>query len=344
MSSTTTTLAWYLLDTKDSKGVVNFIREKWPKSLSSYISQTKATWMTLDVISEDYAAQYTSAIATVDAAIATARSAEKEMLRNAKTKLESFNAMNLAGKHAVQRRLRSSQYSGHSMVDDLIAGFTIFPAYINDLKVSVPERTALQKQATVALEAKSTESITVQASELISNCKAVLKDTRANPFDTAAALALLTGRRTVEIFKTGNFTEVSEHSVAFTGQAKKNLDESTSYEVPVLAPPELINTALERLRAAKDCSVLTNRDVNLRYANSCNAAARRLLGQEHHFHTLRGVYAVLVYHACLPHKYSLNAFIAKVLGHTSLSSSLHYCCIHVENLTKRHKFVWGAIA
>ena len=151
--------------------------------------------MTLDVISEDFAAQYTSAIAAVDAAIAVARSVEKVMLRSARSKLESFNAMNLAGKHAVQRRLRSSQYSGHAMVDNLIAGFTIFPEYIIDLKVSVPERTALQKQATAALEAKSTESITVQASELISKCKAVLKDTRANPFDVAAALALLTGRR-----------------------------------------------------------------------------------------------------------------------------------------------------
>ena len=342
--SSTTTLAWYILDTKDAKGVVNFIREKWPKSLASYISQTKKTWMTLNVISEVYAAQYASAVATVDAAITKAKSAEKDMLRSARSKLESFNAMNLAGKHAVQRRLRSSQYSGHAMVDDLIAGFTIFPEYINDLKVSVPERTAIQKQATAALEAKSTESITIQASEMISKCKAVLKDTRANPFDVAAALALLTGRRTVEIFKTGNFTAVSEHAVSFSGQAKKNLDEPTNYEIPVLASSELIQSALERLRAAKDCSALTNRDVNLRYANSCNAAARRLLGEDHHFHTLRGVYAVLVYHACLPHKYSLNAFIAKVLGHTSLSSSLHYCCIHVENLKKRHKFAWAAIA
>ena len=112
MSSTTTTLAWYLLDTKDAKGAVDFIREKWPRSLASYISQTKKTWMTLDVISEDYAAQYTSAVVTVDAAIAAARSAEKEMLRSAKSKLASFNSMNLAGKHAVQRCLRSSQYSG----------------------------------------------------------------------------------------------------------------------------------------------------------------------------------------------------------------------------------------
>jgi hypothetical protein len=49
MSSTTDTLASYLADTHDAKGVVEFIREKWPKSLSSYINQTKKQWMTLDV-------------------------------------------------------------------------------------------------------------------------------------------------------------------------------------------------------------------------------------------------------------------------------------------------------
>ena len=301
--------------------------------------------MTLDVISEDYTAQYTSAVAAVDTAIAAARSAERDMLRSAKAKLESFHVMNLAGKHAVQRRLKSSQYSGHPLVDDLITSFTMFPEYINDLKVSAPERTALQKQATASLEAKSMQSVTIQASELISRCKAILKDTRANPFDLAAALALLTGRRMIEIFKCGVFTAVSDHAVTFSGQAKKgDHEEPPSYEIPVLASPHLINSALATLRAAKDCTALTNRGVNLRYANSANAAARRLLGNDHHFHTLRGVYAVLAYNACLPHKYSLNAFVAKVLGHAGLGSSLHYCCIHVEALKKRHKFVWSAIA
>jgi integrase len=176
-------------------------------------------------------------------------------------------------------------------------------------------------------------------------CKLLLKDTRANPFDTAVALGLLTGRRTVELFKTATFTPKDEHSVLFSGQAKKgDLAEPVSYEIPVLAPPELINSALARLRFAKDCSAITNRDVNLRYANSCNAAARRLLGKEYHFHTLRGIYAVIAHNCCLPHRYSQNAFVAKVLGHASLGSSLHYCCIHVENLKKRHKFVWTALA
>jgi Telomere resolvase len=284
-------------------------------------------------------------LATVDSAIARAKGAEKEMLRSARAKLIDFNGMNLANKHAVQRRLKASQYSGHAMVDDLITAFTIFPAYISDLRVSDTERNAIQKQATVALEAKSVQSIPVHASDLSSKCKATLKDTRANPFDTAAALGLLTGRRTVELFKTATFTPKDEHSVLFSGQAKKgDFAEPDSYEVPVLAPPELINSALARLRAAKNCSAITYRDGNLRYANSCNSAVRRLLGNEYHFHTLRGIYAVISHNCCLPHRYSQNAFVAKVLGHASLGSSLHYCCIHVENLKKRHKFVWAALA
>jgi Telomere resolvase len=345
MSQSTDILAAYLADTHDGAGVVSFIRGKWPKSLSSYISQTKKQWMTLDVINENYAAQYTVALSTVDTAITNAKHTEKETLQAARTKLVEFNGLNLADKNTVQRRLRATQFSGHAMVDDSITSLAIFLPYINDLKVSDTERTALQKAARASVEAKSVESITVQASELISMCKGTLKDTRANPFDVAAALGLLTGRRCVEIFKTAQFTPLHDHSVLFSGQAKKgDLTDPVAYEIPVLAPTDLINTALAHLRVAKDCSALTNRDVNLKFANSCNLASRRLLGKEHHFHSLRGMYAVIAYNVCLPHEYSLNAFVDKVLGHSSLGTSLHCSSLHVEHLKKRHNFVWSVIA
>jgi Telomere resolvase len=345
MSSMADTLAAYLADTHDATGVVAFIREKWPKCIGSYISQTKKQWMSLNVINENYAAQYDAAVEAVDSAISQAKTRDKEVLRIARAKLEVFNDMNLAGKYNVQRRLRTAQYTGHAMVDDLISSLTIFPSYIDDLRVSVAERTALQKQATAALEAKSVQSITMQASELISRCKVILKDTLANSFDIAAALGLVTGRRAIEIFKTATFSAVNEHVVMFSGQAKKSdLTEAFAYEIPVLAAPQLINAALHRLRATKDCSALTNREVNLKYANSANAAARRLLGKEHHFHSLRGIYAVIAHSCCLPHRYSLKAFVAKVLGHASLGSSLHYCCLHIEKLKRKHTFTWCAIA
>jgi integrase len=345
MSCTTGTLAAYLAETYDATGVVRFIRERWPKSLSSYVSQTKKQWMTLEVIHPSYAAQYTAALRNVDTAIARSKGTEKQTLLAARAKLEQFNSLNLAEKNTVQRRLRATQFSGHAMVDDLITSFAIFPEYINDLK-SVRNGTHCSSESSDSFTGgKEHWEHTVQASELMSKCKATLKDDRANAFDVAAALGLLTGRRCIEVLKSAHFAPVNDHSVLFSGQAKKgDLIDRVAYEIPVLASPDLINTALARLRAAKDCSAMTNRDENLKYAISCNAAARRLLGKEHHFHSLRGIYAVIAHNACLPHKYSLNAFVAKVLGHTSLGTSLHYSAIHVEHLKKKHKFIWSAIA
>ena len=63
MSKTTDTLAAYLADTNYAQGVVAFIRENWPKSLARYVSQTKKQWMNLNVINENYAVQYATAIA-----------------------------------------------------------------------------------------------------------------------------------------------------------------------------------------------------------------------------------------------------------------------------------------
>eukprot|EP00953_Heterococcus_sp_UTEX-ZZ885_P005057 3196-Heterococcus_DN1.PRE.1 len=115
MSQTTDTLAAYLADTHDAKGVVALIRERWPGSIASYVSQTKKQWLTLNVINEGYAAQYSAALTTVDSAVARAKGTEKELLRSTRAKLIEFNALNLANKPAVQRRLKAAQHSGHAM-------------------------------------------------------------------------------------------------------------------------------------------------------------------------------------------------------------------------------------
>jgi hypothetical protein len=79
---------------------------------ASYVSQTKKQWMTLDVTNENYAAQYTAALGTVDKAISVAKDSERDMLRGARAELTEFDVMSLTNKHGVQRRLKASQYSG----------------------------------------------------------------------------------------------------------------------------------------------------------------------------------------------------------------------------------------
>ena len=54
------------------------------------------------------------------------------------------------------------------------------------------------------------------------------------------------------------------------------------------------------------------------------------LGSDYHIHSLRGIYAAVCYDPCLPHRYSLNAFVSRVLRYSSSGSSLHYSAKHVE--------------
>jgi Telomere resolvase len=341
-SSTTDLLASYLVDTTDAVGVVDFVRANFIKSLPTYLSATKKQWLTLGVHNEAYPAQYAETLQRLDNMIRSATGVDKAALTAAKTKLVEFNTKSLTDKNGIQRRVRTTPYSGHALVDDMIVSLQILPPYMNDLKVTVAESNDQKKKQTQALERKSVQSHTVQASEMIAKCRGVLKDTRANPFDLAVAIGLITGRRMIEIFKTGTFTAVGEDCrMRFGGQVKKSdYAEATSYDIPVLAPPELVKKAVARLRSLKDCSELTKREGNLKWSNSCNTAARRLLGEGRHFHDLRALYAVIAFNAALPHRFSLNAFIAKVLGHEHLSNSISYSAIHIEGLQRKHKFVW----
>jgi hypothetical protein len=65
-----------------------------------------------------------------------------------------------------------------------------------------------------ALESKSSESVTVQGSHLIDQCRTTFANTHANPYDLAAALALVTGRRMVELFSSGAFEPVEGNEQA----------------------------------------------------------------------------------------------------------------------------------
>jgi Telomere resolvase len=343
MATVPSFLAAFVAEKQDAEAVLVFLREKCPKSISCYLSEVKRELMLLEVLHPTYTEQYAQALSRVNALIAKAKGIERNKLLIAEEKLKAFNDMSVICKNAVQRKLCTSSYSGVDFVDDEIRAITVLPEYVSSLKLTGKERAVMKKQATKALESKSSESITVQGSPLIDRCRTTLTNPRANAYDLAAALALLTGRRMVELFLTGAFEPVedNEQACVFAGQVKKGaLEVDIPYQIPLLASINSINDALQRLRAAKACEGLDNRAVNAKYTNSCNSAARRLLGKQHHFHTLRGVYAILAHTCTLPHKLSINSFLSKVLGHQSLNTSLHYSNIHVENLRAKHKFVW----
>lgn len=351
MSKSTDLLACYLHDTEDAVGVVEYIREKWPKSLNVYLSAVKTRWYEFEVHNPEFPLHYTAIVDKLNelAAKSKANSKDGRLCSAARKKLAAFNEMKLADKVTLQRAIKSTAYSGIGEVDDDILALQLLPSYMNDLKVSVREKEAMQKIATAALELKSVNTFTIQASELLAKCRAIAENDLANAFDIACSLALLTGRRMIEIFKTGMFTErargkhsKSAYRMLFVGQAKKNtaVAVDNGYIIPVLTEPSVILSALTRLRRLKVADAMDNKTVNLTWSNSCNASARRLIGPERTFHDLRSIYAAIVYQCSLPHRWSMNAFVSRILGHAGLSKSLHYTSIHVEGLSEADRITW----
>lgn len=335
---TTSLLAAYLDDSKDVAGVLELIRDKYPKSLSTYITQVKKEWLTLNKTSASYAGEFLAMTNKVRAWKAKASASEAKTLETALQKLQTFDAMNMQDKYNIQRSLRSHNFTGHAATDDLLSHVQILPQFVADLKIDMAERVAIQQKAAESLVNKSSDAMTVQASKLLARVHSILESKKSNTFDLACALSVVTGRRMVEIFKTGTFTAIADQPYAtiFDGQAKKQF-KIDGFKIPLLCTFDLLDAALNRLRITKNTDDLNNSEVNLRYSSSCNAGARRMFGSTRTFHCCRSVYGVLSFHAAMPHTLSLNLWLSKILGHASLTNSLNYSSIHITDLEDKDK-------
>lgn len=335
MSLSVETLSAYLEDQEDGTGVVNYIREKWPKSLTTYVSNVKKTWMTLNKHHPDFETSFAKALAQAQATEPP----------TAVQYMHKFHAMPLSDKNKLQRSLRTNQYSGSVTVDRLIAGLKIFPDYIDDLRLTHEEMSHAKQRLQKSLNEKSANSWQLDSSAILRRAESTLADERANAFDLACALAVVTGRRMVELFRTGEFKPRpkthGEYTALFSGQVKKNdLVESLPYAIPLLCKYKDVKSAIARLRKEKPAVAMTNMEVNQKWSNSCNTAARRWLGSGRKFHDLRMAYAVISYTLALPHTWSLNLFVSKVLGHAALGNSLHYTTIQITNVQESDKRPW----
>lgn len=346
MATSADILAMYLHDTHDAAGVVDFIRDRYPKSLCTMMTNVKTVWLSLEAYGEHYDDDMKDAQESiVSLTSATSVRSEKMKLKKALQKMREFDtSLNLSQKSKLKRSLRSHSFTGHPVADELLIQLRLFPDYMNSYKVTSIERAEQQKKHASSLERKSSTAWEVSASLLLKRAREMIEDPGSNAFDLACALSLLTGRRMIEIFKTAEFLPAPEkdaYSCMFLGQAKKT-GKDESYHIPLHAPYEIIKSGLNRLRISKPCGELSNSEVNARYSNSCNSAAKKMLGSGRKFHDLRAAYAVIGYNAALPHKWSLNFFVCKVLGHTGLANSLTYVTVNVTNLEPQDKRVWAA--
>ena len=107
---------------------------------------------------------------------------------------------------------------------------------------------------TESLERKTLSKKIYNAPKLIETAISLLNDDSYTA--RAWALALLTGRRSVEIMYHAEFKYLSDNTVMFSGQAKKSAGtENKPYPIPVLADSNIIIDALKSFRAMDEVSV-----------------------------------------------------------------------------------------
>jgi hypothetical protein len=135
----------------------------------------------------------------------------------------------------------------------------------------------------------------------------------------AIALALATGRRPIELFVTGKFSNPKDNTFLFSGQAKTKLSDSKPYRIPVFYETQVIQDAMKRMRAEmKIPKTATHDEVN-------RMTAKLLMDRMHavfedqvvEFYALRAAYGRL----CVQRFYSAKtgteeSFLASILGHS----------------------------
>lgn len=148
-------------------------------------------------------------------------------------------------------------------------------------------------------------------------------------FSTRMALAVIlcTGRRNIEILKTGNFEVVNEKTILFSGQAKKKFgEEAKSYEIPVMfADAQSVVNCVNRLRKTPMCQKLNgldNETIAKRVSSTLSDCARALLKNDNaSFYSARAAYSFEAYGIYTKSikgnrpRQSLTAYIATLLGH-----------------------------
>lgn len=163
------------------------------------------------------------------------------------------------------------------------------------------------------------------------------------------AIALVTGRRSVEILYHAKFEKVDSKTLLFSGQSKKRAGTVTeAYKIPVLVNADKVVKALDRLRSMPSVSVFRtnekytslgkielNEAINQRTNGVLNAMAKRITSDNAEvFKNTRNIYARYCSNEIRPNSedYPRNEdeFLKAILGHESTREVKHYRQVELE--------------
>ena len=293
----------------------------------------------MNIISEHFANQTPNAKA-VDPDRLTTKLVFVSQLR--KRIIEKVGPMDVDGqadfnKLSVDEQLRFQKQSLVKDINRWVHNVQIAPANIQALKLSDQE-VEKQRQLRDKVQAAKlrTEMLEIEFPKMKERLlHALVEPQKQKPQAVVAALLLASGRRTVEIMKTGAFTLNEEmtmdgYEAVFSGQAKDSLFGTGPYAIPLLAPFRLVHAAMQVVRDAFPTDDLSNEAVTAKYNKSLNNFIQRKLGPEFSAHTLRGIYAMATYELFNDKKISLIGWVSRVLGHSKVSNASFYTTTKIQ--------------
>lgn len=239
-------------------------------------------------------------------------------------------------KFQAQARVKSSP--------EWVLNLEIMPANLVKLKMSQKEIFQLEQIRTKRTNEKlRNEMIQIDGDEFLKRLLLPLEDPIMQPWQALTlGIQLATGRRSVEVLKTGQFYLSKIHNddgflCMFDGQAKSGLFTNGPFEIPLLAPFSLVKNALDVLRRMlPDNITMTNSMVNETFAKGLNNYLDRI-DNRLNAHSLRAIYAMSCYQLLPNTKMSLMGFVSKILGHARLGNAAHYQHFQILNLSGPYK-------
>lgn len=252
--------------------------------------------------------------------------------------LTNITPLRLAHKDLLAEIRRAGDADAYEAVREMKLDHEI----MRHLTLPAVTKVELASEATEVLEAKATNTVTLNYHQLMAQITGLLTTQQligahyGQRFShLALGLAMATGRRQIEILKLGQFKKVGEFELEFSGQAKQRqgVDYSHSYRIYSLIKADLVLEAFARLRAMPEVAelqVLDNTEVNRRVAKTLNTVAKRVLGSEDRvFKDSRAIWARIVFetHFTTEARWKTvneTVFWREMLGHEDLDTQESY--------------------
>ena len=198
-----------------------------------------------------------------------------------------------------------------------------------------------------SLEAKKTNVITINYHWIIRTINELLGSSMFSY--RAVGLALASGRRSVEVLYQGEFEATGEHTVSFSGHAKKRggADYEKASSIYTLIPAEQFCEELKLFRSMEPVKALEkyddlpetqrNVEINRRTAKTLNTATKKAFDNDDRmFKETRAIWARIVYEQHFKQdkqwaKVDEDIFWREMLGHKEDDTQEHYKYVKLDD-------------